>query len=93
MDLLVSSCRCDGRTVDFFLSKQRDVRAAKTLIRLALRKHGDSLSITADAYAASHRTVQELKDSGEIFYQKMRVRSCAYLNNVVEQDHRRVKKE
>ncbi len=82
----------DGRTVDFFLSKQRDVRAAKTLFRGALRKHGDPLSITLDAYAASHRAVQELKDSGEIFYQKMRVRSCAYLNNVVEQDHRRVKR-
>ncbi len=82
----------EGRTVDFFLSKRRDVHAAKTLFRHALRKHGDPLSITLDAYAASHRAVQELKDSGEIFYQKMRVRSCAYLNNVVEQDHRRVKK-
>ncbi len=82
----------EGRTVDFFLSKRRDVRAAKTLFRLALRKHGDPLSITLDAYAALHRAVQELKASGEIFYQKMRVRSCAYLNNVVEQDHRRVKK-
>jgi transposase-like protein len=82
----------NGKTVDFFLSKRRDVRAAKTLLRHALRKHGDPLSITLDAYAASHRAVQELKDSGEIFYQKMRVRSCAYLNNVVEQDHRRVKR-
>ncbi len=82
----------DGRTVDFFLSKRRDVLAAKTLFRRALRKHGDPLSVTLDAYAASHRAVQELKDSGEIFYQKMRVRSCAYLNNIVEQDHRRVKK-
>lgn len=35
----------------------------------------------------SHRAVQELRDSGEIFYQKMRVRPCAYLNNVIEQDH------
>jgi transposase-like protein len=81
----------NGKTVDFFLSKRRDVRAAKTLLRHALLKHGDPLSITLDAYAASHRAVQELKDSGEIFYQKMRVRSCAYLNNMVEQDHRRVK--
>ncbi|MDQ2776933.1 MAG: IS6 family transposase [Acidobacteriota bacterium] len=72
----------DGRTVDFFLSKRRDVHAAKTLFRHALRKHGDPLSVTLDAYAASHRAVQELKDSGEIFYQKMRVRSCAYLNNI-----------
>ncbi len=68
----------EGRTIDFFLSKRRDVHAAKTLFRHALRKHGDPLSITLDAYAASHRAVQELKDSGEILYQKMRGRSCAY---------------
>jgi transposase-like protein len=82
----------NGKTVEFFLSKRRDVRAAKTLFRHAFQKHGDPLSITLDAYAASHRAVQELKDSGEIFYQKMRVRSCADLNNVVEQDHRRLKR-
>src|SRR5688572_16828564 len=81
----------NGKTVDFFLSKRRDVVAAKAFFRRALKKHGDPLSITLDAYAASHRAVQELKDSREIFYQKMRVRSCAYLNNLVEQDHRRVK--
>jgi transposase-like protein len=82
----------NGKTVDFYLSKRRDVAAAKAFFRSALKRHGDPLSMTLDAYAASHRAVQELKDSGEIFYQKMRVRSCAYLNNVVEQDHRRVKR-
>jgi transposase-like protein len=53
----------NGKTVDFLLSKRRDVRAAKTLLRHALLKHGDPLSMTLDAYAASHRAVQELKKS------------------------------
>jgi transposase-like protein len=57
-----------------------------------LKKHGDPLSITLDAYAAWHRAVQELKQSGEILYQKMRVRSRAYLNHFLEQKHRRVKR-
>jgi transposase-like protein len=82
----------NGKSVDFFLSQRRDVGAAKAFFRRALQKHGDPLSITLDAYAGWHRTVQELKKSGEILYQKMRVRSCAYLNNIVEQDHRRVKR-
>jgi hypothetical protein len=50
--------------VDFFLSKRRDVGAAKTFFR----NDGDPLSITLDAYAASHRGVQELRGSGEIWY-------------------------
>jgi transposase-like protein len=56
----------NGKSVDFFLSQRRDVGAAKTFLRRALQKHGDSLSITLDAYAAWHRPVQELKESGEI---------------------------
>jgi transposase-like protein len=46
--------------------------------------------ITLDGYAASHRAVTNLKESGRLPRQ-LRVRSCKYLNNVVEQDHRRIK--
>jgi len=46
--------------------------------------------ITLDAYAASHRAVADLKDSGEL-PRRVRVRTSKYLNNVIEQDHRRVK--
>jgi hypothetical protein len=46
--------------------------------------------ITLDAYAASHRAVRELKSEGSL-PRRVRLRSNKYLNNVVEQDHRRVK--
>ena len=82
----------NGKSVDFFLSKRRDVGAAKAFFRRALKKHGDPLSITLDANAAWHRAVPEFKESGEILYQKMRVRSCASLHHVVEPDHRGVKR-
>jgi transposase-like protein len=81
----------EGRTVDFWLNQKRGVNAAKCFLRRALREHGDPLSITLDGYAASHRAIEQLKEEGEIHYQKLRVRSCAHLNNMVEQDHRRVK--
>ena len=45
---------------------------------------------TLDAYAASHGAVRSLKQNGEL-PRRVTVRSCKYLNNVVEQDHRRVK--
>ena len=44
-----------------------------------------------DSYTASHRAVAQLKEEGEIHYAKMRVDSCQYWNNIVEQDHRRIK--
>ena len=43
-----------------------------------------------DGYAASHRAVDKLKTSG-ILPRRVQVRSCKYLNNVIEQDHRRIK--
>ena len=46
--------------------------------------------ITLDGYAASHRAVREMKETGEL-PRRVKVRSSQYLNNLVEQDHRRIK--
>jgi transposase-like protein len=46
--------------------------------------------ITLDAYAASHRAVADLKEDGEL-PKRVLLRSSKYLNNLIEQDHRRIK--
>src|ERR1700730_6713939 len=51
---------------------------------------GIPTKITLDAYAASHRAVADLKENGEL-PKRVRVRTSKYLNNAIEQDHRRVK--
>ena len=79
-----------GRTVDLLLGKRRDVMAAKRFLSQATRQHGTPRVITLDRYAASHRAVAKLKAAGT-FPRGVRVRSCKYLNIVVEQDHRRIK--
>jgi transposase-like protein len=79
-----------GKTVDFYLSRKRDVNAAKAFLRKALKGQRIPTKITLDAYAASHRAVAELKSSGEL-PKRVRVRTSKYLNNTIEQDHRRVK--
>src|SRR6202047_3769405 len=79
-----------GQTVDFFLSRNRDVNAAKSFLPSAMKNTRTPTKITLDAYAASHRAVREMKENGELS-QGVRVRSSQYLNNLIEQDHRRVK--
>ena len=79
-----------GRTVDFFLSRNRDVNAAKAFLREAMKNTRHPTKITLDAYAASHRAEREMKETGELS-KRVRVRSSQYLNNLIEQDHRRVK--
>jgi transposase-like protein len=79
-----------GRTVDFLLSERRDVAAAKRFFRNAIKNNGIPRVVTLDAYAASHRAIAELKSVGTL-PRRVRIRSSKYLNNVVEQDHRRIK--
>jgi transposase-like protein len=79
-----------GKTVDFYLSRKRDGNAAKAFLRKAMKRQRIPTKITLDAYAASHRAVAQMKQAGEL-PKRVKVRSSKYLNNIIEQDHRRVK--
>jgi len=82
-----------GNTIDFLLSAKRDRRAAKRFFRKALRAtHAQSSRvINVDKNAAYPKAIEELKTE-EILAQRSELRQNKYLNNVVEQDHRFIKK-
>ena len=63
-----------GFTVDFYLSRNRNLEAAKQFLRKAMKNQRTPTKLTLDAYAASHRAVVELKDGGEL-PKRVRVRS------------------
>lgn len=80
----------EGQTIDFFLSAQRDIAAAKRFLQQAIEKRGIPQKLTLDGYAASHEAVGELQKEG-LLPAELKVRTSKYLNNLIEQDHRRVK--
>jgi transposase-like protein len=80
----------EGQTIDFFLSEHRDIAAAKRFFTRAIAKRGVPQKITLDGYVASHAAVAELQEEGGL-PTDLTVRTNKYLNNVIEQDHRRVK--
>ncbi len=80
----------EGMTVDFLLSEKRDMAAAKRFFIKAIRNNEAPAKITLDGYQASHMAVSELKVEG-VLPESVEVRTSKYLNNLVEQDHRRVK--
>ena len=90
MGVPVPGRRQSGPNGGFFLSRNRDVNAAKSFLRSAMKNTRVPTKITLDAYAASHRAVREMKESREL-PGRVQIRSSQYLNNLVEQDHRRVK--
>ncbi len=82
-----------GQTIDFLLTDRRDAAAAKRFFRRALLNEGNSMPrvINVDKNPAYPRAVEDLKREGAIS-RRCRLRQCKYLNNVVEQDHRNVKR-
>jgi transposase-like protein len=79
-----------GQTVDFLLSEHRDIVAAKRFFERAIEKRGVPEKITLDGYAASPAAVAALQEEG-VLPRDLIVRTNRYLNNLIEQDHRRVK--
>src|SRR5215211_1871036 len=74
----------------FISAKHRDIEAAKQFFRRAVLHCRPPKKITLDGYQASHRAVEELKAEG-VLPHEVEVRSNAYLNNIIEQDHGGVK--
>src|SRR5664279_3389313 len=78
-----------GQTVDFLLTAHRDVAAARRFFERAIDLHDVPEKITIDKSGANTAAVRGLvADSGL----SIELRQSKYLNNVVEQDHRAVKR-
>ena len=83
-----------GQTIDFLLSAQRDAASAKRFFRKALAQPHtvNPRTITVDKNPAYPRAIADMKRAGELWrFSKLRQRK--YLNNIVEQDHRRSETE
>ena len=83
-----------GRTVESYLSRTRDITAAKAFFRKALKRHGEPRTITLDGFEPSHAALRRMGMNNEFNFRwenPVKIRSCPYLNNVVEQDHRLIK--
>jgi len=78
-----------GQTIDFLLTEQRDEQAAKRFLTKAIRRHGVPETITIDGSAANEAAIKSYnKERGTA----IAIRQIRYVNNIVEQDHRAVKR-
>ncbi|MDA6156711.1 DDE-type integrase/transposase/recombinase, partial [Escherichia coli] len=81
-------------TIDFYLSKTRDHKAAKRFFKKALRSFHVSKPrvITVDKNPTCPMAIEELKKEKKMPV-GIQIRQVKYLNNIVEQDHRFIKKK
>jgi len=82
-----------GASLDFMLSTTRDAEAAEQFFRKVLDASHTMVPrvITVDKNAAYPMAFYTLQHDGTI-PETCRLRQCKYLNNVLEQDHRTVKR-
>ena len=82
-----------GDTIDFLLSPNREAHVAKCFFQKALRApgHPRPRMINVDGNPSYPKVITELKQAGELG-RRCRCRPVRYLNNVVEQDHRAIKR-
>ena len=78
-----------GKSVDFLLRADRGMDDAQAFFRRAVATHRSrwARKVNLDSNAASHRALRLLGQE-DSRWQSVVVRSCRYLNNIVEQDHR-----
>ena len=79
----------DGHTIDFLLTPNRDRDAAETFLRKAIRTQGLPEKITIDKSGANTAAITHYNTTQKA---PLIIRHCKYLNNIVEQDHRAVKR-
>jgi transposase-like protein len=84
----------DGQTIKFMLSAKRDVSAAKRFFKKMMRAEHRRLpfSISVDKNAACLEAFSASQEE-RVVPKDCQLRRVKYLNNVIEQDHRFVKKK
>ena len=78
-----------GQTIDFLLTEHRDEKAAKRFLTKAIRRHGVPEKITIDGSEANAAAIRSYNQEHGT---AIAIRQVKYLNNIVEQDHRGVKR-
>jgi hypothetical protein len=82
-----------GKTVDSLLCTDRSESAARAFFNKALQTHQQRRprKVNLDGNAASHRALRLMRQENPE-WRSVVVRSRRYLNNIVEQDHRAIKR-
>ena len=78
-----------GNTIDFFLTINRDTKAALRFLNKAIGRNGKPGLINIDKSGANKASINQYNTDNN---RRIKIRQCKYPTNIVEQDHRRIKR-
>jgi len=79
----------EGKTVDFLLTAHRDMTAAKRFFEKAMFENGMPDKIAMDKSGANKAAIDKINGGMAV---PIAIRQVKYLNNIVDQDHRAIKR-
>ena len=81
----------EGSTIDFLLRAKRDAVAAKAFFKKAIKHNGRPEKVTVDK-SGSNKAALDYCNEDISENEQIEMRQIKYLNNIIEQDHRFIKK-
>jgi putative transposase len=78
-----------GITIDFLLTARRDKKAARRFLNKAIGSNGKPSLINIDKICANTAAIKQYNNDEN---KRVKIRQCKYLNNLIEQDHRFIKR-
>jgi transposase-like protein len=79
----------NGETIDFLLTSKRDKKAALRFLSKAINNNGKPSLINIDKSGADTAAINQYNGTTG---KRVKIRQCKFLNNIVEQDHRLIKR-
>jgi putative transposase len=80
-----------GNTVDFLLTRRRQKMSAQKFFNKAIGNNGKPRVINIDKSGANSSAILTV-NKRSLSSKKIKIRKVKYLNNIIEQDHRRIKR-
>ncbi|HIE64410.1 MAG: IS6 family transposase [Nitrospira sp.] len=80
----------EGLTIDFILTAKRDRKAVRRFLNKAIEFQKKPSKINIDKSGANKAGIRIYNQENR---KRIKIRQCKYLNNIIEQDHRFIKKK